>query len=641
MTSLTLGKPHLLAALGLAFVVHVLLFAPAGFLTTDEFLYAAAVDRLIGSGSLYFDNGPADAAARGLNLLFLTPTPKGLTPQYPPGYAALAAPFFALGHIRGMMFLNALAALGMIFMTYRLALLLFEDRARALNAALILGLSTFIADYAFAVLPHATAGLCVVAAVYCAAASVRGAGRRDLMAVLAGLAIGLGIQLRVDVILIAPLLAAWLIGASGAPARRLAALGIGLVPGLVAASWMNFERFGSLSPITYGRDSLSSASDLSSLAAYQGIAPVVLLGLVGVGAFGFTRVRAQFIGWKGVALLALGLAAVLAVPATQGFVLRILKGLYVLLVDLQSYDHVERLSGHSRRVEGGWLVFSGGVKKALFESLPYAGFLALPLAGIFQGRRRAEITLLAVIPLGWFTFFALNQWHGGQSNNMRYFTPMLPFIAILAADAWHRLGIGDRQRPPLGRRGRILLATVAAAAILAGISGPDHLAFAFLVGLGKGVFLAGLCMAFAILALPRASWLRPAARGLFLTGLLVAFMSAYLHDVRISHIKRAWYLDQRVGCARIEANALVVSHLPRLYYCHFLRQGGSLAVYHLKGRSLGRDLIGRALAASRPVYTDPDTAHRMEEDGIAQRYDFRPVPESGGTLIRIGPKAAR
>ena len=244
MNNLRLGKAHLLAALGLLILIHLLFFAPTGFLTTDEFLYAAMVDRLIGAGSLYFENKPADAAARGLNLLFLTPTPRGLTPQYPPGYAALAAPFFLTGGVRGLMLLNAIAALGMVFMTYRLALLLFEDRTRALNAALILVLASFITDYAFAILPHATAGLSIVVAVYCAAASVCGSARRDLMAGLAGLAIGLGIHLRVDVILVAPLVAVWLIGASDAPLRRLAALTIGLVPGLGAASWINFERFG-------------------------------------------------------------------------------------------------------------------------------------------------------------------------------------------------------------------------------------------------------------------------------------------------------------------------------------------------------------------------------------------------------------
>ncbi|MCZ6884897.1 MAG: hypothetical protein O7E53_00880, partial [Alphaproteobacteria bacterium] len=46
---------------------------------------------------------------------FLTPTAQGLTPQYPAGYAFLAAPFFMLGGVRGMIFLNTLGALGLLW----------------------------------------------------------------------------------------------------------------------------------------------------------------------------------------------------------------------------------------------------------------------------------------------------------------------------------------------------------------------------------------------------------------------------------------------------------------------------------------------------------------------------------------------
>jgi hypothetical protein len=635
------GKPHVLAALALVSLVHVLFLAPPGFLTTDEFLYAAMVERLVATGSLFFANGPEEDASDALNLLFLTPTANGLAPQYPAGYAVLAAPFFWLGGIRGLMALNTLAAIGMVAVTYKLAELLYGEPARALNAALILALASFLADYAFAILPHATAGLAIVSAVYFAVAAREGARKPRLMAALSGLVLGLGIHFRVDVILIAPLLIAWLLACAPKPIERIALLLAGLLPGLAASSWANYARFGSLSPITYGRESFAAASDTTNLAAYQGLLPLLILGAAVTAAFGFARVRALFTGWKGVGILALGLAVVLAVPVTGGPAARALKGLYVLLVDLQSYDFIERFSGEGRMIEGRWLVFSGGVKKALFESLPYAGFLVLPLAGIFQGRRRAATVLLALLPLAWFGFFALKQWHGGQATNMRYFTPMLPFIAILAADAWHGMKSRDRERAPWGIRAKILVGLTALAFMLAGYRNSELLAFAFLAGVAKWVFFAGLVLALAILALPRAVWLLPVSKAVFAAGLLVAFMGGYLHDVKYSHAKRGWYLANRGDCTKIEPEALVIARLPRLYHCHFMRQQGALAIFVRDGRSLGPKLIGGTLAANRPVYTDAETAQRLIQYRRLEGYTLTPVPGSAGRLLRIRPARFR
>ncbi|MCZ6448459.1 MAG: hypothetical protein O6831_09495, partial [Alphaproteobacteria bacterium] len=344
-----LEKSHYLAALALAFVVHALFFAPAGFLTTDEFLYAAMTERLVEAGSLFFSNGYLETPSAALRLLFLTPTAQGLTPQYPAGYAFLAAPFFMLGGVRGMIFLNTLGALGLLWATYRFAKILFEDENLALNAALILGLATFIGDYAFAVLPHMIASLCMALAACFAATSQRGETRTGVHAALAGLCIGIGINIRVDVIIIAPLLAAWLIGSSGGAIGRICALGAGMVPGLAAASALNYLKFGSFSPITYGRVEVAQGTDLSTIGSYQAtigsyqeFLPLLVLGLLATVAFGFGRVRELFLGWRGFAIMALGLAAVMVVPATSGIAMRMLKGLYVLLVDLQSFDFIDR-----------------------------------------------------------------------------------------------------------------------------------------------------------------------------------------------------------------------------------------------------------------------------------------------------------
>ncbi|MEE9289495.1 MAG: hypothetical protein V3U99_00625 [Alphaproteobacteria bacterium] len=630
-----LEKSHYLAALALAFVVHALFFAPAGFLTTDEFLYAAMTQRLVEAGSLLFSNGYLETPSAALRLLFLTPTAQGLTPQYPAGYAFLAAPFFMLGGVRGMIFLNTLGALGLLWATYRFAKILFKDENLALNAALILGLATFIGDYAFAVLPHMIASLCMALAACFAATSQRGETRTGVHAALAGLCIGIGVNIRVDVINIAPKLAAWLICSSGGAIGRICALGAGMVPGLAAASGLNYLKFGSFSPITYGHLGPARSTDLTAIAGYQEFLPLLVLGLLATVAFGFGRVRELFLGWRGFGILALGLVAVMAVPATSPIAMRMGKGLYVLLVDLQSYDFINRYSGHGIIAGGKWLLFAGGVKKALFESLPYAGFLVLPLTRIFQRRDRAAHVLLFLVPLAWFAFFAVNQWHGGQSNNMRYFTPMLPFLAVAAAAAWAQMAALDQGLSTPGPRAKLLFALIFAVIAAAAWFYTHVVALLFLIGVAKWLFFLGLAMALLILLSPSIKRLLPIAKGLFCVSLAVAFIGATFHDAAISATKRTWDVEARNDCRNIEADALVISHLPRRYYCHFMGDKGRTAIY-LNGReSFDARLVDWHLERNRPVYTDKETAAFIKDDRRAQGYVIAPDPRTGGGLYRV------
>lgn len=630
-----LGKPHILAALSLLMLVHVLFFAPAGFLTTDEFLYAAMTERLVTAGSLFFDNGYKDLPSDALRLLFMGPTPRGLTPQYPAGYAFLAAPFFLVGGVRGMMILNTCAALGMIYMTYRLAKLLFEDESLALNAALILGLASFIADYAFAILPHAVAGLCMVSATYCAVASQRKTNGGASEAFLSGLLIGIGLNIRVDVAILVPLLIAWIIGSDRAPLKTAGSLCAGLVPGLAIASWLNYLKFGSLSPITYGGIQSTQAIDQTNFAVYEGFLPLLVLGIAATFAFGFPRIRDLFVGWRAVGAISFALIAMMLVPATSGITLQVLKGLYVLLIDLQSYDYIHRFHGHSSVTDEGWILFAGGVKKALFESLPYAGFLVLPLARIFQHGNRTAYVLLFLIPFAWFAFFSVFQWHGGQATNMRYFMPMLPFVAILAAEAWQEIYARNEPREPIGARLKVFLAfALLASAVTLGWN-VYVLSVFFLVGSAKFLFFAALGIGIALLALPNAQRLTLVGKGLFVLTLAVAFMGSYGHDVRISDMKRRWYVQDRSDCGKIPVDALVISRLPRLHYCHLMRGGGSLAIYDKDNVALDTRLIESFLDRNRPVLTDKHTIEMLKEDQTAGGYNLEIDQETNGNLFRI------
>ncbi|MCZ6637642.1 MAG: glycosyltransferase family 39 protein [Alphaproteobacteria bacterium] len=632
-----------LAALSLLFVAYGLFFAPAGFLTTDEFIYTAMTDRLVTSGTFFIANGYQETPSATLRLLFLTPTAQGLTPQYPAGYALISAPFFLLGGARGMMLLNTFAAIGLLMVTYRLAKLLFDDEDLALNAMLILALATFIADYAFAILPHALAGLFMVTAAYYTALAVRRVEGANIYLLFAGLALGLGINIRVDVVLFAPLLAAWLIGSARAPAIKVAMLALGMIPGLAGASWLNYLRFGSFSPITYGLDGPRGSGGLTALAAYQELLPLLIIGVLAVIAFGFAKVRDLFLGWRGFLIAALAIAIVVLAPPTAGLAARVFKGLYVLLVDLQSYDYVERYSGLSTLVDGKWILFSGNVKKALFESLPFAGFLALPLAKIFGARDRASYVLCALLPFGWFAFFGINQWHGGQSTNMRYFSTQLPYLAILAAAAWREIRVGgeidDTARPAhkasipgivpgivlgIGMVGLILVWT-----------NLELVAQLYLIGLGRWLFYLALMVAVMVLVSPSTRLILPIARGVFYVTLAFGFYGVIGHDLKISYFKRSWYLENKSDCKNIAHGALVITHLPSLYYCHLGRPGARLAMFRPDDKFIDYPMIDRVLSRGNEVFISLNVRNAMAAQPRATRYLVRQAPNVLGQAPNV------
>jgi len=634
-----------LAALSLLFVAYGLFFAPAGFLTTDEFIYTAMTDRLVTSGTFFIANGYQETPSATLRLLFLTPTAQGLTPQYPAGYALISAPFFLLGGVRGLMLLNTFAAIGLLTVTYRLAKLLFDDEDLALNAMLILALATFIADYAFAILPHALAGLFMVTAAYCTALAVRRDEGASIYLLFAGLALGLGINIRVDVVLFAPLLAAWLIGSARAPAIKVAMLALGMIPGLAGASWLNYLRFGSLSPITYGLDGPRGSGGLTALAGYQELLPLLIISVLAVFAFGFAKVRDLFLGRRGFLIAALAVAIVVLAPPTAGLAARVIKGLYVLLVDLQSYDYVERYSGLSTLIDGKWILFSGNVKKALFESLPYAGFLALPLAKIFGVRDRASYVLCALLPFGWFAFFGINQWHGGQSTNMRYFSTQLPYLAILAAAAWREIQVHggiDRTAGPAHKATIFGIGPGIGISLGIGMVGfilvwtnLELVAQLYLIGLGRWLFYLALMVAAMVLLSPSTRLILPIARGVLYLTLAFGFYGVIGHDLRISYLKRSWYLENKSDCKNIEQGALVITHLPSLYYCHLGRPGARLALFKPVDKFIDYPMIDRVLSRGNAVYVSPKTKDAMATQPPAARYLVRAEPKVGGGLYQV------
>jgi len=390
-----------LGTLATGWLVCAAFFASTGAFSIDETIYSAMIERFATAGELTIPNGYEDHPSESLLVRFLVPGPHGLVPQYPSGYAVLAAPFYLLGGLQGVVFLNAVASAFSLFVAYLLAKTLFGDRKLALNAAVFFGFSAYVTEYALGIWPHAVSILFVLVAAYCAALSLEEQRKSGwLLAVLAGLAVGLGATMRVDVVIAAPVLAVWLLGSARRPLVWTGALALGVGGGLAVSAWLNHMKFGGWSPISYGH-----GLGATGIRAYLPLLPLGLAAVAGAASFAVPRVREFLLGRRGMLVTAGAIAIVLVLPWTQAAGLRVLRGLNILLVDVQAHPGIDNLIGAQRIGEGPVLLF-GLLKKALFQSLPFLGFAILPLAGLYRRERRAAFALCWLLPAVWMIPFA-------------------------------------------------------------------------------------------------------------------------------------------------------------------------------------------------------------------------------------------
>lgn len=396
----------------------------------------------------------------------------GVYPQYPGGYALIAAPFYALMGVHGLALMNVIAACAIVFLTHRIALRQYGDRTTADIAAVLLAVASFLSVYAVGVWPHLVTLALIMAGVERAVCAAETSGRRALVQLsLAGLAFGLAINLRVDAIFPAAAVVIWL-RLFAFPSNRLAALALiaGMVPGVVIASVINYIKFQEFSPFSYGpTEGTDSVSGYAAMIPALAVAGIVLMAMDWSAPWVGQMVKALRSRKGAIAIGAACLGALLIVPAVRQFAFNV----YVLVFDLQQLEAVNWQAGVARG-EDGFIAFWGAYKKAFLQSLPWAGLMVAPIWAFIMGRRaKAHALALGVIAAP-IAFYSLNQWHGGYSFSMRYFLPALPFVAILSAVGL-RHAIGEERS-----RWRVFIAAGAVVLvpglllIAPGMSDPDH-----------------------------------------------------------------------------------------------------------------------------------------------------------------------
>lgn len=403
--------------------------APTGAFSADDALYVEMARAMAEAGSLRLTaiEAPADAAVFARQF---APLVDGApAPQYPGGYAFIAAPFFAAFGVKGLIALNALSFAASVLLTWSLARRLGADAALA--AALFAG-ATFASTYAIAIWPHMLTLAATLSAARLVLASAVGGARGLALAAAGAFLLALAASVRIDAMLCAAALVLWL-RLFGAPADRTIALAFiaGLAPGLFICALINGAKFGVFQPFSYGgtggNDSIERYT-LPMLAFAVAAAASLIIDATS------PRVQAILRRPNAFALAAVAIIVAAVAVSMRGPLVDYAASLFTLVVDLQALPE-GRLQPGLERSADGWLAFWGLPKKALTQSLPFLPLLLAPLAGFLKGRRAREVAFCGAIIAAQIGFYALNYWHGGMAFNLRYFLPALPFVAILAAFA--------------------------------------------------------------------------------------------------------------------------------------------------------------------------------------------------------------
>ncbi len=430
MISEALHRPVLVflcvAILALSFVVS------DGFFTIDELIYFLGAEAFAKTGFFAVENGYSTFQSEDLRLWFLVDGPNGLVPQYPPGMAVLGAPFVAAFGARGMILMNALAAGAVLWLVYALTVEMYGRKATALTAVLIVALASFFLEYAFGIWPHMISTALVLAAVLLAHRATD--PERDgwfLPAAGSGLMIGAAFLFRADAVLILPAIGAIAILYARRPIGVIAAGTLGMMPGLLLGVWANWLKFGVLNPLSYGTKSGGGDDPSSHIPAI--LLVMLIFAVITAARFTTWTTKMRTPGILGLVAV-LGLAA--ALPMTRGLLVDYGVGFRTLVLDITKIS--ERPPG-VEYYEAGVISFWGAAKKALVQSLPWLAALTLLFLKPWGAeRRRAHLTVL-LAAFFWTLPYVLREWHGGFSLNMRYFLPVVPLLAILAADLWCRL----------------------------------------------------------------------------------------------------------------------------------------------------------------------------------------------------------
>lgn len=648
----------LLVSVGLALVVD-----PGPF-SIDEATYQHMVQSVRLGHGLAVWNGYEEFPSPELTSQWIRPSGDRIYGQYPYLYVVLAAPLQAAFGFRGLFVLNAVAFGLATWLSFRLAQQLLGCRRTALLSAAAFAVASFAGNYAIAAWPHmvsialalsactlaasawqqSDAGGAEAAATSGAGAAQRAERRARWLAFAAGALLGVNAGVRVDSVLIAPVVVAPFALARPIRWRAIAFVTAGALGPLALTAAINAQRWDHWSPLSYGR----------SIARYVPVISVLVLALA-LGWMGWHLRHHHTIGQHRRRVLWGAFGALLAsfiLPSVREFVLAWTRGAWTLLVDLAALPEGRVEAGLSRTLSGG-VVYAATLKRALLQSCPHLVVIITLLASFRSdrgatgrapdartsagaARERATVLALLAAPALVVAFYARSTWHGGFSFNLRYFSLCLPFLSILSAHAAIRIAARDERAHALTG----VLAFAGAGTLL--VSLPVWR----LSAEAAEFWLSDAALALVVLtAIISIVWLLRPSRLAALTCTAVASLGAAwsaaaglgYDSVHAQYVRSANYtLGSLVG-EYVKDDSLLFVHYPDPFYSVLdVRRNVRLAIPANDGF---RDMVPLAnfhLAQGRPVFAvfRQDLWSELEKMPAARRYHLDPI-------LRVGPYSLR
>jgi len=613
---------------------------PAHF-TVDEGVYHMMARSMARDGSLAVWNGYAETPSDELVYALLRmdsrdPAAPRLVPQYPSVYAFVAAPFYMIGGLKGLFWLNLLAFFGTVAATAAIARRLYGDSSLAFNAVLFLILGTFAWEYVQGIWPHSLSMFLVTASVLTGLVALdkKPAGQATAWAIVAGLIVGVAAGIRYDAILAAPAIALPFLFASPPRVRPVAGLAAGLIPGLLVLAITNDAKFGIFSPFTYGPNSQGGADSVT------GYIPVAAAGFTGV-VFAWLATRAPVrkyyegrVLWVVIAAIAVALAVAL-IPQTRLLAGRLIEGAWEIVVDLRARPDIPEW-GVSRTPTGG-LAYGDWLKKALLQNCPWLVLLGIPAVGWLRRRDPGSAVLFLVIG-AFLTLYGYQRWHGGLGLNMRYFLPLLPLAAVLAAEGWRNLVVGI---PPGWRRAAVMLGLFTVFIWIPLISSDATLAVEPVLLNTPLIIAAALTVALVLRSLPIGR-IRPALNvaglGLSATALAWAFSVSFAYDLMRSSASRVVNFEIGTEIRRmVEPDAILFSRYANRVSL-LIDDDIRLAFPRNDEFADFRRLLDLHLAQNRPVYLAFNDEYwvQVETENLLAGLQTEDLYENGDVrLVRV------
>jgi len=411
--------------LNLGFILYI-----PGLFSIDDVTYFLMAHSLVKDHSFAIWNGFDEFKSQYFGIFEPVFYKDKMYGKYPPLYPIISYPFYSLFGLNGLFYLNIIAFSATIFILYKFTNQLFGNNSLSLGVCIVYSFCTFSFEYAIGLWPHMLSVSLALSSYYFFEKSFRPEGKNlnSFFLFFSGLLIGISIGIRVQNVISIGIISLTILVFSKERAKHLAIFLIGALPSFSTIGYINYYRFGSIDPFSYGH---YKGKNIKIFFDY----PELLLLFTSFFLFFYIIFRCKdiiLLTKKNLAKSILSILSILiliillADPKWTFF--NFLKNIYANLIDLSVW--LNRDLGGNQRVD---ITYYGHIKKSLLQSCPFL-ILSLFAPWIMEKTFFDKRKIFLLLPAFFIQLMFISSFffHGGFAFNIRYALELLPFAVILS-----------------------------------------------------------------------------------------------------------------------------------------------------------------------------------------------------------------